>query len=134
MSEKRSLLIVEDDAPLKAFLVELLNQEDRSILSVSTLREAYELLTSRHVDLVLLDLFLPDGSGFQLLGDIKRRSPGMMHFPEAIIITAFGNWESHIQAYKLGAQYFLDKPFKITQVKALVERALQTDTAAAENA
>lgn len=133
MSDKRSLLIVEDDLPLKVFLAELLDREDRNILSVSTLREAYEVLGSRSVDLILLDLFLPDGSGFKLLGDIQRRNPGLKHFPEAIIITAFGNWESHIQAYKLGAQYFLDKPFKITQVKTLVERALQVDTAS-ENA
>lgn len=130
MSGKRSLLIVEDDAPLKAFLTELLDREDRSILSVSTLREAYDVLASRPVDLILLDLFLPDGNGFKLLGDIKKRNPELRQFPEAIIITAFGNWESHIQAYKLGAQYFLDKPFKITQVKTLVERALRVDVAA----
>ena len=91
------------------------------------------MLSGHPVELILLDLFLPDGNGFSLLNDIHGKNPELSQFPVAIVITAYGNWESHIKAYKLGAQYFLDKPFKITQVKALVERALHGESAA-ENA
>lgn len=120
----KKILIVDDDQTLSQLLLNALGTEDRVLITAPTLNLAREILKNEHVDLLLLDLYLPDGSGLNLLSDIRKIDNGSSGQPSAIIMTAFGDWESHVKSYRLGAFYYLDKPFKLTQLRLLVEQAL----------
>jgi DNA-binding NtrC family response regulator len=115
------ILIVDDDREICDFLKVILDQNQHSFLTANSVVAAKELLDQEKVDLLLLDLYLPDGTGLQLLSDLQRNGTNV---PPAIIMTAFGSWETHVKAYNMGAFYYLDKPFRITQLKILVDQAL----------
>jgi DNA-binding response OmpR family regulator len=123
----KKILIVDDDQTLSHLLQNALATEDRVFIAAPTLSSAREILKNEAVDLLLLDLYLPDGSGLNLLSDIRKNGNQKSSEPSAIIMTAFGDWESHVKAYKLGAFYYLDKPFKLMQLRLLVETALSTN-------
>lgn len=122
--ESKTILIVDDDLEVCELLKGLLKSEDRVVHTVTTVAGARETLLRERVDLILLDLYLPDGNGIDLLALLKSSND----VPSTIIMTAFGNWETHVKAHNLGAYYYLDKPFKITQVRLLVEQALREKT------
>jgi DNA-binding response OmpR family regulator len=123
----KKILIVDDDQTLSGLLQNALTTEDRVLITAPTINSAREILKNEDVDLLLLDLYLPDGSGLNLLADIRKNGNGNLKEPSAIIMTAFGDWESHVKSYRLGAFYYLDKPFKLTQLRLLVETALSTN-------
>lgn len=124
-SNSKTILIVDDDHDICELLRDLLIARDRVVFTVPTLSKAREVLEREKIDLILLDLFLPDGNGIELLTALKASRNGE---PAAIVMTAYGTWETHVKANSLGAYYFLDKPFKITQIKTLVEQALREKT------
>ncbi len=94
-----------------------------------TLKDAKATLERRNIDLVLGDIKLPDGSGVDLLGRVKT----LPEHPPVLLMTAFGNTESAVSAMKLGAFYYITKPFKLEEVRLLIERALEGDTLKKEN-
>jgi DNA-binding NtrC family response regulator len=122
LDPKKKILIVEDDPGLLDFLARVLMTSDRELFTASTVAQAREIVQHEPLDLMLVDLFLPDGSGIDLLSSVKQDS--INHEPSAIVMTAFGSWESHIKAYHLGVYYYLDKPFRVSQIKTLVQQAL----------
>jgi two-component system, NtrC family, response regulator PilR len=115
----KKILIVDDDSEIRHFLKTIIDSKERIVEAVGTMEEAKAILEHGSVDLLLLDLYLPDGNGIKLLSDLRER-------PKTIIMTAFGGWESHVKAYNLGAFYYLDKPFKVSQLRILVDQALRT--------
>lgn len=115
----KRILIVDDDSEIRQFLKTIIDSKERIVEAVGTMEEAKAILQNGSVDLLLLDLYLPDGNGIKLLSDLRER-------PKTIVMTAFGGWESHVKAYNLGAFYYLDKPFKVSQLRILVDQALRT--------
>jgi CheY-like chemotaxis protein len=113
----KKILIVDDDPAVRLTLRDVLFSKDRVITEVANISDARLMLKRDHYDLILLDLYLPDGDGIQVLAELATNQA-------VIIMTAYGNWQTHIKAYQLGAYYYLDKPFKITQVRSLVNQAL----------
>ena len=128
--DSKTILVVDDDTEIRELLRTLLHDKDRIVITASTLQEARHLLESRKFDVVLLDVVLPDGNGIELLKSLKSSRNGSGH-PATIVMTAFGTWETHVKANSLGAYYFLDKPFKVTQVKTLVDTYTVNDLDAA---
>jgi|GEM_PF-4932091 len=120
-SPTKKILIVDDDQQVCRLLSGILNSEGRVVESAGSLTEALEILNREMVNVLLLDLYLPDGNGLELLSQLKKVGPA----PVIIMMTAFGDWESHVKSYNLGAFYFLDKPFQLTQVRTLVEHGLK---------
>jgi len=92
-----------------------------SILSAHSLKEARALLSEKDIDLLLLDLKLPDGNGLELLKEIKVKNPEL----PVIVITAFADTESAIFAMKEGAFDYLAKPFDFNHLKELLDKALE---------
>lgn len=117
----KKILIVDDDQQVCRVLTNILFSQDRTVMSAGTVTEAREILKRGPVNVLLLDLYLPDGSGLDLLSQLKKLGTA----PVIIMMTAFGDWESHVKSYNMGAFYFLDKPFQLTQVRTLVEHGLK---------
>ena len=117
-ASKPTVLIVDDDAAPRAALTQILRQ-DFYILTADNARTALAVLDTHGVDLVTLDLKLPDCSGSDLLHDIKR-----MHAEtEVIMVTAYGSLQSAMDCIRHGAAGFLLKPFNASELLAI---SLQT--------
>ena len=116
-----TLLIVDDEELVRWSLRERLRKDGYTVLESGTVAGAMEKLTPA-VDLVLLDQRLPDGDGLTLLRQIKESSPDTL----VILMTAFSTVENAVAAMKHGAYHYLNKPFNLDDVSAVVEKALET--------
>ena len=97
--------------------------EGYKILEAGTAAEAMTQ-ASEGVDLILLDFKLPDGDGLTILRQVKEQTPETL----VILMTAFSTVENAVEAMKLGAYHYVNKPFNLDEVALLVEKALETSS------
>ena len=127
------VLIVDDEADIRESLEAILSEEDYVITTAGTATEALELLRDADYQAVLLDIWLPDGDGLDVLSAIRgdqsldptnRRSvrPGA---PEVIMISGHGTIEAAVRATKLGAYDFLEKPLSMDRTLLVLRNAVQ---------
>ena len=109
------ILIVEDDKMLNSGIAAALKGEDMEFLSCYNLRTARELLSREQVDLVLLDVNLPDGKGTDLLVWIKERQT-----TPVILLTANDMELDVVAGFSLGADDYVTKPFSLAILRARV--------------
>ena len=118
---KPTILVVDDEALIRWSLTERLKSEGYDVLEAETGAAALEKLPEG-VDLVLLDYKLPDTDGVSVLRKIKEFDQDIL----VILLTAYASVETAVEAMKLGAYHFANKPFNLDEVVATVERSLET--------
>ena len=118
---KATILVVDDEALIRWSLTERLRAEGYEALEAETGQAALEKLPEG-VDLVLLDYRLPDTDGVSVLRKIKEFDQDVL----VILLTAYASVDTAVEAMKLGAYHFANKPFNLDEVTATVERALET--------
>ena len=124
-----SVLVIDDEKNIRALLAKVLSQDQVEVYSAGTGAEGMKMADEHEPDLVLLDLRLPDTSGLEVLRLLRARHP------EAIVImmTAFGQVESAVEAIKSGATDYLEKPFdRLDKLRMAVGRALEESRARRE--
>lgn len=114
------ILIVEDRDSLRRMLELALRQEGYSVDSAADGGSGIRLVERQDFDLVLTDLKLPDGSGLQVLAASRTAQPRV----PVVVLTGFGTVATAVEAMKLGAYDFLEKPVAIDDLYRLIERAL----------
>ena len=116
-----SLLIVDDEPGLRQMLEVVLRRDGHQVQVCADGTAALALLaTDPQIELVLTDLRMEPMDGLKLLTEVRKRHPEVF----TIIMTAFAEWDTAVQAMRLGAYNFLRKPFDNQAVKTLVSRAL----------
>lgn len=114
-----TVLIVDDEETARSFVSEALADAGFDAIEAGDLAEAHKAIDTGAADIVLLDVVLPDGSGISLLDRISMENPR----PPVILITAFGEVDTAVEAMKKGAQDFLQKPLNLERLLQAVERA-----------
>ncbi len=127
--EKKVVLVVEDDPTVGESIRLLLKKRGYSILLASNGKEALSLFRQEAVDLVITDLIMPKMDGIELLEEVKHLRPET----EVIVISAQGTIEKAVQAMKLGAFDFIEKPINPRVISLVVERALEKQTLILQN-
>ncbi|NOS71592.1 MAG: response regulator [Verrucomicrobia bacterium] len=110
------VLLVEDDASLPEVLADLLHDSNITLTHAANGKDALRRIHDSHVDLVLLDLGLPDINGFDLLEQLKAE-PETQPIP-VIILTAFNSPEDKVRGFQIGATDYLTKPFEASELRA----------------
>ncbi len=117
----KSILIIDDEDNIRRYLSQALVKEGFEVFTAEYGKEGLDLLIRKHIDIVLLDLNLPDVNGLNILREMKRIDVESM----IIIITAYGDIVSAVEAMKLGAYDFLTKPFEVEDIMMVVHKALK---------
>jgi two-component system, NtrC family, nitrogen regulation response regulator NtrX len=124
------VLVVDDEPDIRALVQEILEDESYRVEVAATLAEARERRSARAPDLVLLDIWMPDGDGISLLKEWQEG--GSLEFP-VIMMSGHGSVETAVEATRLGAYDFLEKPLSLAKLILTVSRALEADQLAREN-
>ena len=127
--DKKVILIVEDDPTVGESLRLLFKKKGHEILLALNGKEAIQLFRHEIVDLVVTDVVMPKMDGIELLEAVK----GLRPETEVIVISAQGTIEKAVQAMKLGAFDFIEKPINPRVISLLVERALEKQTLILQN-
>jgi two-component system nitrogen regulation response regulator NtrX len=125
------ILVVDDEADIRKLLEEILREEEYAVASTGTASEALILLRDVSYDVMLLDIWLPDRDGLEVLNEI--RSLETDNKPEVIIISGHGTIETAVRATKLGAFDFLEKPLSLERTLIVVKNAIEAKRLRSEN-
>ncbi|MGN0535573.1 MAG: response regulator transcription factor [Eubacterium sp.] len=123
---KEKIFLLEDDAFLRDGLCELLSKEDYSVTSASSVKEAEGIVKEKDFNLIILDVLLPDGNGFDLCGRIRALGIST----PILFLTACDDEIQIVRGLDSGADDYVTKPFKLlefmSRVRALLRRSSVT--------
>lgn len=119
---KPSILIVDDDEVMQETLSDVLRRRGYEIFSVGSGNDALSVIKKSVIDLILLDMRLPDVNGLEVLKKIKELDTEIL----VIIMTAYSDVETAVTAMKSGAYHYINKPFELEELKLLIEKGLET--------
>ena len=126
---KATVLVVDDDGIILDSLCEFLRLEGYEAVAAGSLADALKAMELRTVDLIVTDVNMPGGNGFELLHVTRRKAPDTV----VIMMTGYGTIESAVEAIRMGAYDYLTKPIIDDELKLCVERALAQQAILREN-
>ena len=118
---RTSILVVDDEKLIRWSMKQKLESWNFQVIEAENLREAHDRLQLESPDLVTLDIKLPDGNGIEFLKQIRSSNPAI----PVIMITAFGVVDIAVQALKLGAYDFIEKPINFEKLDNSIRNALE---------
>ena len=122
---KRTVLIVDDDRIIREQLEKELNRNFFGTLLAADGKTALEIFSKEDIDIILVDVKLPDMDGFEVLKKVKEKKPDC----EVIVITGFGTLEIAISSLKMGAIDYVEKPIEMDELSVAMGRAQEKLTA-----
>ncbi len=120
MGKAPSILVVDDDSEMRELLLDVLGNEGYEVAEAKDGTEAVLALRAREFDIILMDKNMPGPSGLDLLPGFRRVCPRS----QIIMMTAFGDVPSYMDAVEKGAVEYLFKPFRLEEMKAAIVKAL----------
>ncbi len=129
MSGKARILVVDDEQSMREFLEIFFRREDYDVVTAGDVDGALLAIEADDFDVVISDIQMEERSGLELLDAVKEGAPETV----VIMITAFSTTETAIEAMKRGAYDYVTKPFKVDELRVVVEKALEKRLLAAEN-
>lgn len=119
---EHTVLIVDDEEIILESLTQYLSERGFNVIGVESLSAARKVLLEKSIDLVLLDIKLPDGIGLELLNDVAK----IEEKPIVIVMTAYGTVDTAVSAMKKGVYDFIQKPFRTKDIELIIRLALDT--------
>ncbi|MCZ6775021.1 MAG: response regulator [Ignavibacteria bacterium] len=120
MSEKRKVLVVDDEDALRTVLSGELTSEGYDVGTAADGDDAISTLQKQTFDLVLLDIKMPRMHGFEVLKFVKEKHPET----KVVMLTGFADLKNAIESKKLGAEDFVSKPYDLVDLLTTIERVL----------
>ena len=121
---KPVILIVDDDEVMRETLSDVFIKKDYEIYTTDSGREAIGWVQRQIIDLVLLDVRLPDMDGISVLKRIKEIDTDLM----VIMMTAYSDVQTAVVAMKSGAYHYINKPFELDELKLMIQKAIETQS------
>ena len=114
------ILVVDDEENAREGLSKILTKEGYRIETAANGKEAVDALKHRSFDLVITDMRMPLMDGFEVLREIKK----MKESVGVIMITAYGEVESYLEAMDMGAFEYINKPVRVNELKKVIIKVL----------
>lgn len=119
MSEQlRRILVVDDEENARIALSKILTRQGYEVASAGNGYEALNYLRGKDVELIITDINMPEMNGLSFLRELNRSHPAS----NVIMITAYGEVESYIEAMNLGAFEYINKPVKVEELKKIINK------------
>jgi two-component system response regulator PilR (NtrC family) len=128
-AEQARVLVVDDERSMREFLEIFLRSEGYAVRTADGVAAAKQELEADEFDVVITDVQMPGGTGLELLSLAQGEAPETV----VIVMTAFASTETAIEAMKAGAYDYLTKPFKVDEMRVVLEKALEKKQLFSEN-
>ena len=115
------ILVVDDEQSMRDFLAIMLKKEGYEVVAAENGKDALKAVQAEIFDLVITDAKMPYIDGLEVLRTVKEVSPETV----VIMITAYASTETAVEAMKLGAYDYMTKPFKVDEIKLIIQKALE---------
>ena len=123
-----SILLVDDEEKILKTLGRALRDDAHDVVTAANAAAAQRLLAERSFDLLIIDFLMPDRTGLDVIRELAGSTPESER-PAVVMMTAHGSIESAVEAMKLGARDYLQKPFEVEELLVLARRALEDQRA-----
>lgn len=127
-SSTKQILLVDDEEMIRELLTSALTQEGYTCYQATNVDDAFSIMGSQTIDLVISDIMMPGRSGVELLRDIKKVDPDIA----VLMITGLSDMNTAMECIHLGADDFITKPFGINRVVLTVRNLIERRTLAIE--
>lgn len=129
-SNPYTILVVDDELANLKVLINWLHSLDYSVIAVGSGQEALDIIETEKVDILLLDLMMPQMTGYEVCKTIRQKQD-WVELP-VIILTAAGQWSDFVVSFQLGANDYLQKPVNLAELKVRIESLLLMQKSAHE--
>jgi two-component system response regulator PilR (NtrC family) len=123
------VLVVDDERSMQEFLEIFLRSEGYQAVTADSFGSAMIHLEGDEFDVIVTDIQMPDGTGLELLRAVQKQTPET----PVVMMTAYASTETAIAAMKEGAYDYITKPFKVDEIRVVVEKAIEKKLLATEN-
>ncbi len=118
MTKNKNILIVDDDVDIVRIVTKMLSREEFNVDTACSGEEALEKVRDQRPDVLLLDIMMPRMNGIEVLRRVKEIDPSI----RIIMITAFGDIDSYLDAMEWGAMEYINKPFETEELLRMINK------------